>query len=98
MAWLRGYIFFVEGEHDAEHKFTYRDGTIRCRDIFHKHVEIGEIVQYGVAQTRQMYRPSIEEHTKIGFLLYASTDRNPKYVTDVGVRKVSHMSIPITDR
>lgn len=50
--------------------------------IFHKHVEIGQVLYQDDIPIEHEYFPTIEDHTSISLEFYASSDENPKYTDD----------------
>ncbi|KAL4238785.1 hypothetical protein ACF0H5_003492 [Mactra antiquata] len=87
---------FIEGKH-PDSKRVVRDSGIKCTDCFSKHVEIGQIVKFGVTQESQYYTPTNRNQTSLAFPLYYSCKRDPVYTDDVGCHRLETFEVPLTD-
>lgn len=73
---------FDPSKHDEKYKYKEK-GEIRCGKLFHKLLEVDEIVTVGEYQNEQEY--CIEMSREEGNIeLYTSTAKNPKYICDKG--------------
>ncbi|XP_060592446.1 heat shock 70 kDa protein 12A-like isoform X2 [Ruditapes philippinarum] len=73
---------FNERIHPESKKFVDDDGDILCSDIFDRHVQIGQRVEYGESQVTQSYVPTSKSAKAMVFQVYASDEAEPKFVTD----------------
>ncbi|WAQ98321.1 HS12B-like protein [Mya arenaria] len=64
----------------AEEKKTVIGGKLKCKDIFAKHVQRGDELVVGQAQSHQRYTKMEADQTKLGLYIYTSTIAYPKYV------------------
>ncbi|KAK3580557.1 hypothetical protein CHS0354_009514 [Potamilus streckersoni] len=94
---------FIEGEHDKRYKIINRDGSVKCDNIFGKHVEIGQSLKCDESFQHKYHAPG-SKATRFVARLFATVNKNPKYVTDVGCFRVGEMrvdvdtSVPYKDR
>ncbi|KAL3885508.1 hypothetical protein ACJMK2_025561 [Sinanodonta woodiana] len=94
---------FIEGEHDLRYKVVDCDGNIKCDNLFTKHVQIGQSLQYDKSFQNEYHSPDTKA-SRITVRLVATEKENPKYVTDPGCFKVGEMivdvdtNVPFKDR
>ncbi|KAK3578318.1 hypothetical protein CHS0354_004228 [Potamilus streckersoni] len=88
---------FDNENHDITKRIECEDGP-RCDDIFDKYVEIGQTIALNEATKEKMYVPTTENQSSVGFSIYASTQKSPKYVTDNGCMKLGYVLINILDK
>ncbi|XP_062620798.1 heat shock 70 kDa protein 12A-like isoform X2 [Saccostrea cucullata] len=88
---------FIEGKDKMEKK-TKHGKRFYCDDAFDKHVEIGEMLRFGKFQEPKDYHPLKDEQVLIMLELYASTEKDPKYVDDPSCHLVGVMEIELTPR
>ncbi|XP_061165022.1 heat shock 70 kDa protein 12B-like [Saccostrea echinata] len=82
--------------HPPEKKKKYGN-LIKCIDIFSKHVEKGQTLKFGEAQSDNTYTPVEDDQTSMCFQIYTCTDLNPGYVTDPGCKKLGEMEVKMPD-
>ncbi|XP_053378885.1 heat shock 70 kDa protein 12B-like [Mercenaria mercenaria] len=73
------------------------DGRKRCRNVFDKHVTIGQSVKLEEEQEESISNPVSDTQTGIWKMIYASTSPNPYLVTEPGCIKIGEFEIPIPD-
>ncbi|KAL3871047.1 hypothetical protein ACJMK2_039070 [Sinanodonta woodiana] len=88
---------FIPHHHPISKKIIIDDDVL-CKDVFDKHVEIGQTVTLNERTTIRNYRAGKEEDTYITFKVYASTSKCPEFVDDVSCTNLGYVKIPITDR
>ncbi|XP_062620792.1 heat shock 70 kDa protein 12A-like isoform X1 [Saccostrea cucullata] len=88
---------FVDGKDKIEKK-TEHGGRFYCDDAFDKHVEIGEMLQLGKFQEPKDYHPLKDDQVLIMLELYASTEKDPKYVDDSSCHLIGVMEIEVKPR
>lgn len=89
-------ISFNPSIHPAEKKKKYGN-QIKCMDIFSKHVEKGQTLKVGEAQSDNTYTPVEDSQTSMCFQIYTSTELNPAYITDPGCQKIGQMEVDMPD-
>lgn len=67
-------------EKHMESKKQVIDGVEYCKDIFDKHIEIGQELKLGETQVERFYVPLTSDQTNIRFIMYRSVEQNPLYV------------------
>ena len=87
---------FNEAIHDASRKFE-SEGVSYCKEVFDKHVEVGQTVVYGESQAKRTYQPLTSSQTHVTFNVYASSTASPKYVTDFGCTLLGYVTIEVKD-
>ncbi|KAK3594170.1 hypothetical protein CHS0354_016901 [Potamilus streckersoni] len=94
---------FIEGKHELAKSFVNADGIVKCADIFKKYVEIGQTLHLN-EELKSKYIASNSKKTSYEVELFASKEKNPKYVTDYGCFKLGQMlvevdtTVPLPDR
>ena len=86
---------FIEGEHPCSKREVYKDGSIRCTDIFSKLVEVGEKLVVGKAQNKESYIPVFDDQKSMDVSIFATCDKNPKFTTDDGCKKIGSIEVPL---
>jgi len=87
---------FSDIHHDNHRKFE-SNGRFYCKDVFDKHVEIGQKLNYGEPQSDRMYAPLTSTQEHVDVVVYASSERQPTYVTDKGCTQVGKFTINVRD-
>jgi molecular chaperone DnaK (HSP70) len=82
--------------HPPQKKRKYGNQT-KCMDIFSRHVEKGQMLKVGEAQSDNTYTPVEDSQTSMCFQVYTSTDSNPAYVDDPGCQKIGQMEVDMPD-
>ena len=91
---IRMYTTFKPDEHDAFRKVVI-DGEAHCKDVFDKHVEIGEKVEEGIAFGEKSYVPVRRSGTAIDLNVFTSEEKSPKYTDDC--TKLGSLGVDLTD-
>ncbi|KAK3590671.1 hypothetical protein CHS0354_026199 [Potamilus streckersoni] len=81
--------------HPIEKRKIY-DGIARCRDVFNKFVEIGEVLETGHTISRTGIPLEVEQR-KVHYHLYTSTEKSPRFVTDPSCRLLGKFSVPLPE-
>ncbi|XP_060603539.1 heat shock 70 kDa protein 12B-like [Ruditapes philippinarum] len=84
-------VSFLPGKHPNSKRMV-TDSGIRCRNVFSKHVEMGQKVKFGHVQVKKSYTPAFRHQRLLSFTIYASTMKNPEY-TDVDCFKIGSMTV-----
>jgi hypothetical protein len=86
---------FNERIHPESKKFVDDDGDILCADIFDRHVQIGQPVEYGESQVTQSYVPTSKSTKTLVFPVYASDEAEPTFVTDPSCTHLGNLTIEL---
>ncbi|XP_052793875.1 heat shock 70 kDa protein 12A-like [Mya arenaria] len=86
---------FKEGVHPESKKFIDDDGDVLCSDMFDKHVETGQPVEYGKSQVAESYCPTSKAATRMTFEVFASSERDPTFVTEPSCKKLGSLQVDI---
>ncbi len=78
---------FLPGVHKFE-KLTFIEDKPMCSDIFAVLAKENEKVKIGESKKTSHYKPLRKDQKRIGFSFYTSSNPDPFYVTDAGVRKL----------
>ncbi|XP_062605306.1 heat shock 70 kDa protein 12A-like [Saccostrea cucullata] len=73
---------FCEGKHREDYKKEV-DGVVYCARVFDRHVKIGSSLTVGKYQSTRTYSKQANALAQ-NMYVYASSQENPKYVTDDG--------------
>lgn len=99
---IRTSLPFDEHIHPQAKKFVDDDGDILCSDMFDRHVQIGQPVEYGESQVTQSYVPTSKSAKAMIFQVYASDQAEPTFVTDPSCTHLGNLTIDLggsgTDR
>lgn len=87
---------FDKRKHPQSSKVTSADGSEWCKNIFSKHVEIDQPVRLGETSPEVHYYPAHKDSTTMTINVYESTEKNPKFVTDIGCKLAGSLQIPLT--
>ncbi|XP_063414688.1 heat shock 70 kDa protein 12A-like [Mytilus trossulus] len=84
---------------DPESKKIIVDGVEKCKDVFDKHIEIGQILEVGEDKylEEHNYVPLYKDQTSVDFIFYDTLNKSPKYVTDDGCRRIGSLHFKLTD-
>jgi len=85
---------FKEGV-DPEDKRLDIEGKSYCNDKFSLHVTIGQPLKFGEAQVVKSYNPASPDQKAIKFEFYATTEKEPNFVTDKGCTQIGNCKITI---
>ena len=58
------------------------NGQMRCKDVFLKYITRGDSIDMGHEVSKVFQPPLIPDQTIVACSFYASTDTNPRYITD----------------
>lgn len=85
---------------DPESKKIIVDGVEKCKDVFDKHIEIGQILEVGEDKYLQEheYVPLYKDQKSVDFIFYDTLNKSPKYVTDDGCRRIGSLHFKLTEQ
>ncbi|XP_071125002.1 heat shock 70 kDa protein 12A-like [Mytilus edulis] len=85
---------------DPESKKIIVDGVEKCKDVFDKHIEIGQILEVGEDKYLQEheYVPLYKDQNSVDFIFYDTLNKSPKYVTDDGCRRIGSLHFKLTEQ
>jgi len=86
-----------DATHDTSKRFV-SDGRAFCKEVFDKHVEIGQSLNYGEVQSERTYAPLADTDDTLDFVLYASDQRAPRYVTEKGCQRIGKLTVKVGDK
>ncbi|KAH3735128.1 heat shock 70 kDa protein 12A-like [Dreissena polymorpha] len=86
---------FDREKHPLEKLIETDDGDM-CVDIFDVFVEAGQSLSVGETQYQYTYHPCYVDQSEVKFELYITTEKDVKYVTDHGCKKVGCVVIPLS--
>lgn len=87
---------FDHEEHPFERMKLQQDGSVRCEGIFSKLVQAGQTLVVGEAQDEQNYSTLNADQKSMGMNIYATQNKNPGFIDDVGCYKIGTFSIPVS--
>ncbi|XP_076117417.1 heat shock 70 kDa protein 12A-like [Mytilus galloprovincialis] len=78
----------------SESKRVHLDGVNRCKDIFFKYFQVGEMVQCS-QQESQVFQAVRPFETTLECAIYVSSDPNPLYVTDPSCQRLGNLIVDL---
>lgn len=93
---IRVFRDFDTGKHPTEKREDV-GGRIKCKDVFAKHVQLGQELRVGEHQTSQRYTPLDADQLSLIFDIYTSTDKDPQFVTDDGCSYIGQLEVDLPD-
>ncbi|XP_052788875.1 heat shock 70 kDa protein 12A-like isoform X2 [Mya arenaria] len=87
---------FDESQHPWSKRKEYKNGEVRCTDIFSKLVELGQTMVVGQPQDAQNFTPVTEDQKSMPMNIYAAKIKDPKFVTDYGCQQIGSFDVPMT--
>lgn len=91
---VRTSLPFKEGKDPEEKKLRVK-GIDYCEGKFHSHVTIGQPLKCGEAQMTQSYRPTDKDQRAITFKFFATTEKEPNFVTDPRCTEIGNLRIEL---
>ncbi|XP_053399649.1 heat shock 70 kDa protein 12A-like [Mercenaria mercenaria] len=88
-------VDFDPDTHPLHRRKETSDGVI-CENVFSKLTEAGQILVVGEAQYEQTYKTITKTQKAMGMDIYASIEKNPKFIDDVGCIKIGTFSVPVS--
>ncbi|XP_045173300.2 heat shock 70 kDa protein 12A-like isoform X2 [Mercenaria mercenaria] len=90
---------FDEKVHNPEKKFkNTQTNEFYCKDIFSKHVQIGESITLNAKRKTFTYSTLYEYQTSMMIAVYKSEYTDPKYVTDRGCVNIGNIKVLLPKR
>eukprot|EP00479_Gromia_sphaerica_P011303 TRINITY_DN5528_c0_g1_i1.p1 TRINITY_DN5528_c0_g1~~TRINITY_DN5528_c0_g1_i1.p1 ORF type:complete len:151 (+),score=26.29 TRINITY_DN5528_c0_g1_i1:27-455(+) len=78
--------FFIEGQHREDYRFEH-GGETRCFNCWSPYIQKGQAVEINDNIT-DYFAPLYKEYGSVGVTLFSSTEKDPKYTTDGGSKKL----------
>ncbi|XP_053399659.1 heat shock 70 kDa protein 12A-like [Mercenaria mercenaria] len=88
-------LLFDAAKHPFE-RMKITDNGVRCENVFSKLAEAGQTLVVGEAQDEQTYNTISENQTEMGMNIYATMDKTPDFIDDVGCYKIGTFSVPVS--
>ncbi|XP_062608874.1 heat shock 70 kDa protein 12A-like [Saccostrea cucullata] len=89
-------ILFIDKIHREDYKI-FDEGEMWCRNVFHRHVTIGDTLVVGKNQSAKTYTKS-KYSRSVKVEVYASLKKNPMYTTDEGCFYLGGKSLKFEDQ
>ncbi|XP_052215038.1 heat shock 70 kDa protein 12A-like isoform X6 [Dreissena polymorpha] len=89
---------YDDKRHNMWHRKVYEDGSARCVDVFSIFVRAGDKLVAGETQNEKTYRPINAGQVSAELPIFATTDPNPRYTTDIGTKKIGSVNVPLSGR
>ncbi|KAH3834064.1 hypothetical protein DPMN_107382 [Dreissena polymorpha] len=87
---------FDKNKHPWSKREVFSDGTIRCVDVWSVIVTAGDKLVVGEAQNEREYFPVYEDQEFLHLPIFVTSDKDPKFTTDVGSKKVGSVTVPVS--
>ena len=84
---------FIDHVHDETKRISTRLGEDHCKDVFSKHVEIGDKIEVGAPQKEETYGVLYRKQKNMSFEVFTSKKSDPMYVTDSDCVKLGRLDI-----
>ncbi|KAH3834057.1 hypothetical protein DPMN_107375 [Dreissena polymorpha] len=89
---------FDEDKHPLSKREVYSNGEIRCVDLWSVIVTAGDKLIVGEAQNEQSFSPVFEDQKSMDLAIFVTSDKDPKFTTDVGSKQVGSVNVPLSGR
>ena len=83
---------------DPDNKMFIANQTYYCKDVFSKHVKVGQPVSVGDTFEDKNYYPLYEDQRAVGFEVYTSSTPKPKYTDEHGCTKLGQLTVEYEDK
>ncbi|KAK3100280.1 hypothetical protein FSP39_017450 [Pinctada imbricata] len=83
---------FQHGKHRKE-KLFMAEGKERCKDIFNKHVTLGDELKMDDVQSESEYFPIYKNQKSISLPVVTSCDLDPSYTDEKGCKKLGPLNL-----
>lgn len=93
---IRVYRDFDQSTHPRE-KLQMIGGRQKCKDVYAKHVELGQELKVGESQVSQRYTPLEADQLSLVFDIYTANEKNPLFVTDCGCSYVGQLEVDVPE-
>lgn len=90
---IESYPKFVDGKHPVSKRVVI-DGVARCKDVFFKYVTIGQEITPGYKLSQDFQVLKLENNT-LECTIFASWEKNPKFITDESCFKLGTLTVPL---
>ncbi|KAL5012116.1 hypothetical protein ScPMuIL_010667 [Solemya velum] len=88
------HLSYKNGKHDPSKKIRI-NGVLKCKDVFSKHVEKGQILNVGEVNYEHYYTPLEDNQKEMALDIYTSTEKDPCYVTDSGSTFLGQLMVKV---
>ena len=93
---VRMYSEFKAGV-DPESKRHVVDGSVKCKDTFKKHVEIGQAVHINEVTEEHIYYPVYTKQTQMLVEVYTSKFKDPRYTDDPSCDYLGELTVDMSN-
>lgn len=69
----------------------------QCKDIFYIYVRVGQIIEVGEPQVKQIFNVAEPGEKGITFKIFTSHNKEPTYTTDIGCTHLGTLTIDMPD-
>lgn len=87
---------FEEDKHDLSKRIE-SGGRYFCKEVFDKHVEVGQLLKYGEPQSERTYRPLTSTQDYVDVNVFATDTKDPLYVSDKCCKQVGKVKVTVRD-
>lgn len=71
------------------------EGKEKCKDVFDKHVSIGQLLEIEEVQSEKSYWPLYDDQTQVSLRVFTSTDEEPAFVDDPGCSYLGKLTVDV---
>lgn len=84
---------------DPEKQKIMVDGKEKCKDVFDKHIEIGQILEVGEDKflPGKEYVPLYKDQKTVSFRFFDTLVKSPQYTTHSGCRNIGSLNFELTE-
>lgn len=76
-------------------KMKMIEGKEKCKDVFDKHVSIGQLLEIDDVQSEKSYWPLYDDQTQVSLRVFTSTDEQPAFVDDPGCCYLGTLTVDV---
>lgn len=76
-------------------KMKMIEGKEKCKDVFDKHVSIGQLLEIDDVQSEKSYWPLYDDQTQVSLRVFTSTDEQPAFVDDPGCCYLGKLTVDV---
>jgi hypothetical protein len=82
---------------DPESKRHKVDGSVRCKDKFKKHVDIGQAVHINEVTEEHIYYPVHSKQTRMRVQIYTSKFKDTRYTDDPSCKYLGELTVDMSN-
>lgn len=71
------------------------EGKEKCKDVFDKHVSIGQLLEIDEVQSEKSYWPLYDDQTQVSLRVFTCTDEEPAFVDDPGCNYLGKLTVDV---